>query len=154
MQCSVWLCHPRSTGTLTLSSADPADRPRIDFSLFEDERDAEDAARGVEIVRSIFGQLGLSGYHAGEVSPGPDVVGPNALTTFVRHHGRHGHHPIGTCAMGNADSAVVDPQLRVRGVERLWVADASVMPSLITGHTNAPTVMVAERAADFIRREA
>lgn len=151
VQSSVWLVHPRARGTVSLRSRSPADPPVIRHSLLGESDDVRDLIAGCKLLREIFEQDAFRPYIRRELTPGPDVRTDEELEAFVRQTGRHGHHPVGTCAMGSDEQSVVDPQLRVRGVESLRVVDASVMPSLITGHTNAPTVMIAERAADLIR---
>jgi choline dehydrogenase len=151
VQSSVWLCHPAARGTVSLRSADPTDRPVIRHSLLGEPADVKTLVAGCEVLREIFAQDAFRPYVRGELTPGPDVRTEQDLEAFLTKSARHGHHAVGSCAMGDDADSVVDPQLRVRGVEHLRVVDASVMPSLITGHTNAPTVMIAERAADLIR---
>lgn len=151
MQSSVWLCHPRSRGTVRLRSGSPEAPPRIRHQLLGDADDLEDLIAGCRALRGIFDQESLRPFVRSEVSPGASVDSDQDFEAFLRASARHGAHPVGTCAMGDDAAAVVDPQLRVRGIDRLRVVDASVMPSLTTGHTNAPTVMIAERASDLIR---
>lgn len=151
VQSSVWLCHPKSRGVLRLRSGSPDEAPRIQHQLLGDAGDLKNLIAGCKALRTIFGQESLVPYVRGEVSPGPTVNTDGEFEAFFRSSARHGAHPVGTCAMGSGEQAVVDPQLRVHGVDRLRVVDASIMPSLTTGHTNAPTVMIAERASDLIR---
>lgn len=152
VQSSAWLCHPTARGAVSLRSGDPTDPPVIRHSLLGEPADVKTLVAGCQVLREIFAQDAFRPYVRGELTPGPDVRTEQDLEAFLTKSARHGHHAIGTCAMGSDAESVVDPQLRVRGVEGLRVVDASVMPSLITGHTNAPTVMIAERAADLIRR--
>jgi choline dehydrogenase len=152
VQSSVWLCHPTSRGSVNLRSANPGDAPVIRHSLIGEPADVKQLVAGSRLVREIFAQDAFRPYVTSELTPGPGVDSSDEdLEAFVRSSARHGHHPVGTCAMGTGADAVVDPELRVRGVEGLRVVDASVMPSLITGHTHAPTIMIAEKAADLIR---
>jgi choline dehydrogenase len=147
------VCHPRARGTVTLRSGDPHDKPRILHKLLADPADVRDLIEVCRRVREIMAKPAMQPYLLDEMMPGPAVETDAEWEQFLRSFAWRGEHPIGTCRMGIDDQAVVDPQLRVRGVERLRVVDASIMPTLITGHTNAPTVMIAERAADLIRAE-
>lgn len=151
VQGNVWLCHPAARGSVSLRSANPADPPVIRHELLGRPDDVKNLIAGCRVLREIFRQDAFRPYVRAELSPGPDVQTTTDFEAYLRRSARHGHHPVGTCAMGSHPDAVVDPQLRVRGVENLRVVDASVMPSLITGHTSAPTIMIAERAADLIR---
>jgi choline dehydrogenase len=145
------LLHPRSRGSVSLRSADPFEPPVIRHQLLGDEVDVAALAAACRKVREIFGATALSRYVAHEMVPGPAVQTDTELERFLRAAAFGGFHPIATCRMGGDDRSVVDPELRVRGVEGLRVVDASVMPTLISGHTNAPTVMLAEKAADLIK---
>ncbi|WP_033295666.1 GMC family oxidoreductase [Amycolatopsis jejuensis] len=154
MTASVWLNHPRSTGSVRLRSADPADRPVIDHVMFKDPDDLADLVAGIRMVREIFRSEALGPYTGGEIAPGDAIRSDEQLGEYLRSRSAVGHHPVGTCRMGADDRSVVDLELRVRGVEGLRVADASVIPSLVSGGTYAPVVMVGERAADLIRSRA
>ena len=149
------VCHlyPHSRGTIRLQSTNPADAPLIDPAYLSDARDLDYLLDGIEQARTILTTSSMRQFATEELLPGKLVNDKAALTAFIRQHAESIYHPVGTCKMGaEQDSqAVVDPQLRVRGVQGLRVVDASVMPSLIGGNTNAPTIMIAERAADLIR---
>jgi choline dehydrogenase len=145
--------HPEGRGQVKLRSSNPTDKPVIDHRLLGKKEDLDKLMAVCRATRSIFSAPALRPYVTGEMLPGPSVDTDQQWETYLRTHSWRGEHPIGTCRMGVDDMAVVDPTLRVRGVEGLRVIDASVMPSLISGHTNAPTVMIAERAADLIRAE-
>src|SRR5262249_34946790 len=145
------ILHPRSRGSVSLRSADPAEPPVIRHQLLGDDRDLAALTAACGKVREIFAAAPLKGYVANEIVPATAVQTDAGFDGFLRAAAFGGFHPIATCRMGSDERSVVDPQLRVRGVEGLRVVDASVMPTLISGHTNAPTVMVAEKAADLIR---
>jgi choline dehydrogenase len=148
----VVLLQPKSVGTVGLRSSDPLAPPAIDPRYLNDPdgADASMLVRGVRMARRILLQEPLSGFVAEEILPGASAQTDEQLDTHVRATAQTLYHPVGTCRMGVDGLAVVDPELGVRGVERLRVADASVMPSLPTGHTNWPTVMIAERAASLV----
>jgi choline dehydrogenase len=144
--------HPRSRGRISLASADPADAARIEACYLSDA-DGFDLRMMVECARAsreILSQPAFAPYRGTPIFPARDDLSDAELAAFVRAKAESVYHPVGSCRMGDDALAVVDPELRVRGVERLRVVDASVMPSLIGGNTNAPTIMIAERAADLI----
>src|SRR5262249_27854386 len=145
------LQHPEALGQLTLRSANPADPPRILLNLFGAQSDIDTAIRGIRMARDVYARAPLADLVKGEILPGPTAVSDAALTEHIRRTAATTQHPCGTCRMGVDDGAVVDGALRVRGVEGLRVADASVMPTIPGGHINAPTIMIAEKAADLIR---
>jgi choline dehydrogenase len=147
----VALLHPRSRGRVFLGSADPRVPPRILWNLFEDPQDLETLRGGVQTVRAIFGKAPLQRLVARELSPGPDALDDAGLDAWIRKYGQSAAHPAGTCRMGADPDAVVDEELRVRGIAGLRVADCSVMPWVVGANTNAPTIMIAEKAADYIR---
>lgn len=151
VQALVWLCHPTSRGRVSLRSNNPSDPPIIRHALLGEDSDVKTLTDGCRVVRNIFAQRAFRPYIQGELTPGPEVLSDSDFEQFLRKAAIHGYHPVGTCAMGSDSDSVVDSELRVRGVENLRVVDASIMPNLISGHTNAPTVMIAERAADIIR---
>jgi len=142
--------RPESRGTLRLASCNPAVAPLIRYNFLEDAEDAKTIAAGIALVRRIASMPSLARLSGVEVAPGIETVGENALIDYARVHGNSVYHPVGTCRMGVDELAVVDPRLRVHGVQRLSVADASVMPNIIAGNTNAPTLMIAERAAAWL----
>jgi len=144
--------YPKSRGTLRLASNDPSAPPLIDPRLLSEEGDIEPLVRAIRIARNAFAAPSFAKYMGVEVAPGPDVQSDDELKAFIRSAGYTVHHPAGTCRMGAANDAasVVDPDLKVIGIEGLRVADASVFPLLIGGNSNAAAVMVGERAADKI----
>ena len=145
--------RPKSRGRLGLRSRDPADPPLFESRALDREEDLDVLRRGVRLAREIFRQAPLGEIVGEEIWPGPDVgamVGSNALDDAIRKQARTIFHPAGTCRMGPDRRAVVDVELRVNGADNLRVADCSVMPALVSGNTNAPTMMIADRAADMI----
>jgi choline dehydrogenase len=142
---------PQSRGSVTLAARDPQAPPRIAYRHLEAEADRDTLARGISLLRDVFAQPAMARYAADEVAPGPQYADHRALVRYGCERGNSVYHPVGTCKMGADAMAVVDSRLRVHGVEGLRVADASVMPTLIAGNTNAPTLMIAERAAHWMR---
>src|SRR6478735_1395033 len=142
--------YPKSRGTLRLASRDPAAAPLIDPHLLEHPDDIQPLIRALKIARRAFATPAFAEYHGVEVAPGPECKTDKQFDKYIRETGYTVHHPVGTCRMGSDAGAVVDPQLRFNGIKGLRIADASVMPSIIGGNTNAPCVMIGERAADFV----
>jgi choline dehydrogenase len=142
--------RPESRGTITLASNDPFDHPLIDPNYLATEEDRRAMREGVKISREIAAQDAFSAFRGDEFMPGPGVQSDDEIDAFVRETGETIYHPVGTVSMGIHDADPLDSELRVRGVEGLRVVDASVMPTLIGGNTNAPTIMIAEKAADMI----
>jgi choline dehydrogenase len=148
---TAYVNRPRSRGHVTLASADPLYRPRIDPNYFSDPDDLRCLVAGVRWNLSILHGRAFDDIRGAELSPGIDVRDDEALAEFVRLNASTTWHPTSTCRMGSDASAVVDPALRLNGIEGLRVADASVMPCMVSGNTNAPVIMIAEKAADLIR---
>jgi choline dehydrogenase len=142
--------RPESRGYISLRSADPLDQPMIQPNYLEAEEDRRALREGVKITREVFAQESFDPYRGPELMPGAHVQRDDQIDAFVRKTAETIYHPVGSAKMGKDKDAVVDPQLRVYGVEGLRVVDASVMPSLVSGNTNAPTIMIAEKAADMI----
>ena len=149
--CRVVLLRPESRGSVMLKSADPLAAPRVRQNFLSSDKDRATIRAGVRMLRDIGSRAPLSDFNAGEIAPGPGVQDDAAIDAFVRAGAHTAHHPLGTCRMGADAQSVVDPELRVRGVQGLRVVDASVMPDLVGGNINAAVIMVAERAADLIR---
>jgi len=148
----IQVCHlrPLSRGTIRLASPDPAAHPLIDPGYFQAEADIEALLTGVMIARRIGNALAFAPFGVTELWPGESVHWRDDLLAAIRDAAETVYHPVGTVRMGSDDLAVVDPRLRVRGVEGLRVVDASIMPILVSGNTNAPTMMIADKAADMI----
>jgi choline dehydrogenase len=150
----VVLLQPRSSGRLTLRSRDPLVPPIIDPQYLSHPADLELLVTGVRRAREVFRAPALAQVVTVPIEPEPGIEADADLADFVRRKAETLYHPVGTCRMGIDEGAVVDPELRVRGIEGLRVVDASVMPTLIRGHTNAPSIMIAEKAADLLRGRA
>ena len=142
--------RPESRGTLRLASSDPAAAPLIDQGFMQSSIDMATAVAAIEQSRDVAASPALREWISEELYPGPGVKTREELEDYVRRATMTTFHPVGTCRMGVDDEAVVDPQLRVRGIEGLRVADASIMPAITTGNTHAPTVMIGERASDLV----
>jgi choline dehydrogenase len=142
--------HPRARGDLSLRSSEPTDPPLIRHSQLGDPQDVATVVQAAEMARRIAEQPALKRFVVREISPGLQVQSHDEWVEFLRAHTHRGLHMSGTCAMGAGPDAVVDPTLRVRGVEGLRVIDASIMPSIPSGNTNAAVIMVGERGAAFV----
>ncbi|KXU92984.1 alanine-phosphoribitol ligase [Caballeronia megalochromosomata] len=146
-----YFLRPKSRGSVTLNSNDPADAPVIDPAYIRDPYDLKVAVEGIRQSREIMSQKALAKYIKSEHFPGGSVRTQAQYEEYAKQYGRTGYHPVGTCKMGIDGMSVVDPQLRVHGIEGLRVADSSVMPRIVSSNTNAPTLMIAEKASDLIR---
>jgi len=146
--------RPRSAGSVSLRSADPQDEPIIDPNYHADPYDRGMSLKSIRAAREILAKEDMARFIKVERLPGPAARTDSELAAYVRQYACCDYHPVGTCKMGVDDLAVVDSQLRVRGVDGLRVADASIMPVLVSGNTNAPTMMIAEKAADLIESDA
>ncbi len=144
------LLHPQSRGYVTLRSADPLAPPRIQFNLFSERADLVTMREAVKIARDLMARKPFADFLGPELVPGPEVRSDGEIEEALRKFCGVTQHPVGTCAMGTGTDAVVDPRLRVHGVAQLRVVDASIMPMIPGGNTNAPTMMIAEKAADMI----
>jgi choline dehydrogenase len=152
-QAHVGPMRPTSSGRVALRSADPKEPPSILFNYMATEGDREEMRASVRLTREILAQKAFDPYRGPELAPGPDVQSDAEIDAFVRAKGESAYHPSCTCRMGPRSDrmAVVDDACRVFGVDGLRVVDASIMPSIVSGNLNAPTIMIAEKAADLIR---
>ena len=148
------LLHPKAIGSITLRSADPMDPPLISYPLLSDADDVELCVEVCRRVREVMATEPMSGHILREPAPGPEVQSDDEWRESIRQTANVGKHTCGTCKMGTDEMAVVDPELRVHGIAGLRVIDASVMPSITSGGTNAPTIMIGERGADFVMASA
>jgi len=146
--------RPESRGSLRIRSADPAAPPEIRINYLATEVDRAAIVEGLKVLRKILQAPALRPYVTEEVDPGAKVVSDEALLSYCRARGSTIYHPTSTCRMGNDPLAVVDQRLRLRGIEGLRVVDASVMPDLVSGNTNAAVIMIAEKASDMILEDA
>jgi choline dehydrogenase-like flavoprotein len=147
----VCLLRPRSRGRVTLASKDPLQAPLIDPNFLGDRDDMERMVRGVKLVRHILAQPALASHGGKELKTSARAQTDAQIEHFIRDHADTIYHPVGTCRMGKGPLDVVDAQLRVRGIDALRVVDASIMPRIVGGNTNAPVIMIAEKAADMIK---
>jgi choline dehydrogenase len=154
MTASICQLRPESRGSLRIKSADPADAPEIRLNYLSTEGDKRTMVQGLQLLRRIMAAPALKPYVAEERDPGPTVSSDADLLAFVRARGTTIFHPTSSCRMGIDEAAVVDSALRAKGVGRLRVADASVMPTVVSGNTNAATIMIGEKASDLILRDA
>jgi choline dehydrogenase-like flavoprotein len=148
------LIYPKSRGEVRLASADPTQAPVMDPHYLEEDDDMKLLVLGVHLAREIAATAPLSKYLRGEATPGPAVTSEKDIRAAIRLYAKTVYHPVGTCKMGVNEDAVVDPQLQVYGIEGLRVADASIMPTITGGNTNAPSIMIGEKASDLIKQAA
>jgi choline dehydrogenase len=146
----VGVLHALSRGWVRLRSADPLDNPRIQLNMFTERADMDVMIKALRLSRELFAQSPMRELIAEELLPGPQLQDDAGLDQAIRQQAEHRHHAVGTCRMGTDDSAVLDAQLRVRGIDNLRVADSSVLPDDPSGNTNVPTLMVGEKAAALI----
>jgi choline dehydrogenase len=142
----------KSRGSVKLRSPEPSDPPRVRFNYMSHADDWTEMRASLRLTREIFGEPAFDRYRGEELQPGAGVASDAAIDDFIRDKVESAYHPSGSCRMGRRDDplAVVDPETRVIGMERLRVVDSSIMPSITTGNLNAPTIMLAEKAADMI----
>ncbi|HLY58480.1 MAG TPA: choline dehydrogenase [Stellaceae bacterium] len=151
-QVHIDLMRPKSRGRVRIRSASPAEPPSIIFNYLEDPQDREDLRRSVRLTREILAQSPMDRYRGEEINPGAPVESDAEIDAAIRRGLETCYHPVGTCRMGpGGSSAVVDAACRVHGLDGLRVVDAAVMPAIVSGNTNAPTIMIAEKASDLIR---
>ena len=143
------LIQPKSRGTLRLASADPMVPPLIDPQFLAEPDDLAVLREGLDMIRETMNHHSIARHVKGEYEPGPAYSG-DRLTQEIRNRATTVYHPVGSCRMGVDERAVVDPELQVRGIEGLRVADASIMPTIIRGNTNAPSIMIGEKCAELI----
>lgn len=154
MGVSVYQLRPTATGAVTLRTADPADKPILNPNFLTTRYDVETMIRGIRMIRKIMATEPIASHVVAEDMPGPLVQTDDDIFRFMEQTGNSAHHQGGTCKMGNDALAVVDARLRVHGIEGLRVVDASVMPFVTSGNTNAPTMMIGVKASDIIRQDA
>jgi choline dehydrogenase-like flavoprotein len=144
--------RPHSKGSVRLNNDDPKAPPAIDPNFLDDDRDIATLRKGVRQMKRILETPPLTEFSPTDRHP-IDIDNDTELDALIRDRADTVYHPVGTCRMGADDAAVVDPHLKFRGLEGLYIADASIMPEIISGNTNAPSIMIGERAADFINAD-
>lgn len=154
MTVAVCPTRPGSRGTVLIASPDPLASPKIRYGYLSDRDDLRVMSAGLGYARAIYAAPAFAPYLVRETRPGAEVASPEEVESFVRREGSSLYHPVGTCRMGIDPAAVVDPRLKLRGLEGLRIADASIMPFLTTGNTNAPAITIGEKAAAMIIEEA
>ena len=155
ISCHLCVVRPRSRGRLSLASADPLAAPLIDPAFLSDPDDLARMVRGVKLMRKVLGQPSLAAFGGQELPASASAQTDEQIEQFIRNHADTIYHPVGSCRMGPAGADnVVDERLRVHGLQGLRVVDASIMPRIVSGNTNAPTIMIAEKAADMIKADA
>lgn len=149
--CHVCILRPASRGSVRLASKDPVAAPLIDPNFLGDRDDMDRLIRGFKAARTVLSQAALTRFGGRESKASASAQTDEEIERFIRDHADTVYHPVGSCRMGNGPMDVVDAQLRVRGIEGLRVVDASIMPSIVAGNTNAPIIMIAEKASDMIK---
>ena len=152
--CHVCLLQPRSRGSVTLAGPDANAAPLIDPAFLSEREDLERLVRGFRLMRGILQQPALARLGGRELQASAQAQTDAQIEQFIRSHADTIYHPVGSCRMGPGPDDVVDARLRVKGVPGLRVVDASIMPRIVSGNTNAPVIMIAEKAADMIREDA
>ena len=154
MTCYAHPMRPESKGHIHIASADPRRPPAINFNFLSSPVDAELTVRAVRIARAVMTAPAMAPLQVTEIAPGPSRTTDDEIIDWVKQAAETTYHPVGTCKMGSDAMAVVDARLRVHGIEGLRVADASIMPTLTSGNTNAPSIMIGEKAADMVLKDA
>ncbi|HEX9523668.1 MAG TPA: GMC family oxidoreductase N-terminal domain-containing protein [Reyranella sp.] len=154
MTISCYQLRPESLGSIHIRSADPKAQPAIRFNFLADSIDQQAMVGGFRMMRKIVNAAPMDTYRGEEFSPGPSVNSDEEILTWIRNNSQTAYHPIGTCRMGSGPNTVVDDKLKVHGLEGLRVADASIFPTMPSGNTNAPSIMVGEKAADILKAAA
>lgn len=152
--CTVCVVRPASRGRVWIDAPDPAVAPRFVYNYLSAPGDLDTTRAGIRLMRRIFAQPAFDDLRGGEFDPGPDVQADDQIDAFIRARATTIYHPVGTCRMGSDAGAVVDRELKLHGFEGVRVVDASIMPTITSGNTNAPTIMIAEKASDLILRQA
>jgi choline dehydrogenase-like flavoprotein len=152
--CHVCLLRPKSRGSVRLAGPDPMAPPLIDPNFLGEADDLQRLVRGFKLMRKVLAQPALAGLGGRELATSAQAQSDDDIVQFIRAHADTIYHPVGTCRMGQGENDVVDARLRVRGIAGLRVVDASIMPRIVSGNTNAPVIMIAEKAADMIRQDA
>jgi len=145
--------RPESTGHVHITSPRPTNPPKIQYNFLSTQLDIDTTINAIRTVRSIMTAPIMEKLKVTELKPGKTETSDEQLLDWIRENGETTYHPVGTCKMGNDPNAVVDQELKVHGITSLRIADASIMPTLISGNTNAPSIMIGEKAADMIIKD-
>jgi len=145
--------HPKSRGSITLSSSNPYDYPKILFNYLKNEDDLKQTRECIHVARKILSQPSLAKHAGKEVGPGSDLKSDDDLNEYIRSKAETAYHPCGTLKMGVDKMAVVDENLKIHGLQNIRVVDASVIPEIPSANLNAPTLMIAEKASDIISKD-
>ncbi len=154
MTIAMYMLRPESLGSIHIASADPMVHPEIRFNFLSNEHDRRTLIDGVRKTREVIETQAMDDFRGPEIAPGPEVQSDDEILDFIRRSSETAYHPVGTCKMGNDPMAVVDDRLRVHGLKGLRVADGSIMPTLISGNTNGPCIMIGEKCSDMMREDA
>jgi choline dehydrogenase len=154
MTIACYQLRPESLGSIHIRSADPKAQPAIRFNFLADPIDQRAMVDGFRMMRRIVEAKPMDRFRGDEYSPGKEVATDEQILTWIRNNSQTAYHPIGTCRMGPGPNAVVDDRLKVHGLDGLRIADASIFPTMPSGNTNAPSIMVGEKAADLLRQAA
>ena len=146
--------RPESRGHVRVKSADPREAPAIHPNYLSEQKDRDTMVAGMKAIRGIVTAPAMARHVAEEVEPGPACASDADMLDYIRRRGSTVYHPVGTCRMGQDDKAVVDERLRVRGLGHLRVIDASIMPAVVSGNTNAAAIMIGEKGADMVLADA
>src|SRR5947207_15523669 len=146
--------RPESKGHIHITTADPYRPPAVNVTFLSAPPDAELTVRAIRIARAVMTAAAMAPFQVTEIAPGADRTTDDEILDWIKKAAETTYHPVGTCKMGSDAMAVVDAQLRVIGIEGLRVADASIMPTLTSGNTNAPSIMIGEKAADMVLKHA
>ena len=150
MTCTIYALRPESRGSIHVRSRDPREAPAIRFNFLSDGLDRRVLVDGVRWVRRIMATSAMDAFRDAETRPGPDVESDDDIIEWIRANAETAFHPVGTCKMGRDPMAVVDDRLRVHGIEGLRIADGSIMPTLVSGNTNGPCIMIGEKASEMM----
>ena len=150
MTCTTYILRPEGRGSVHIRSCDPSEAPVIRLNFLSDPLDRRVLVDSVRWVRRIVGARAMDDFRDAELKPGAEVDSDDEIVEWIRATAETGFHPVGTCRMGQDAMAVVDERLRVRGIEGLRVADGSIMPTLVSGNTNAACIMIGEKASEMM----
>ncbi|MEC8585816.1 MAG: GMC oxidoreductase, partial [Pseudomonadota bacterium] len=153
MTIAVYQLRPESLGSIHIQSANPTDQPAIRFKFLSDPIDRDVMTRGFRQIRALMDTQAMRQVRGAEFSPGAEIETDDQILDYIRGNSETAYHPVGTCRMGQGPGAVVDARLRVHGLHGLRVADASIMPTMVSGNTNAACIMIGEKCADLLKED-